>query len=61
MDVVFDHTRLEIMHFTSTPVNVIGVFYQKEGILTAKNSLMLAYLLGDVLLLTECPCMTSVD
>ena len=61
MDVVFHHTRLEIMHSTSTPVNVIGVLYQKERILTAKNSLMLAYLLGDVLLLTECPCMTSVD
>ena len=61
MDVVFDHTRLEIMHSTSTPVNMIGVLYQKERILTAKNSLMLAYLLGDVLLLTECPCMTSVD
>lgn len=39
------------------------VLYQKERILIAKNSLisMLAYLLGDVLLLTECPCMTSVD
>ena len=61
MDVVFHHTRLEIMNSTSTPVNVIGVLYQKERILTAKNSLMLAYLLGDVLLLTECPCMTSVD
>lgn len=37
------------------------VLYQKERILIAKNSLMLAYLLGDVLLLTECPCMTSVE